>query len=206
MANVFQEQLSSWRNSASKLTAQAAGSVNTSFFDRISNPFRQDSLTLPVSDAPPPSNDIEEPSWFTLSRWDRLIVFGVCLGASALLFTSCFALMPVMATKPRKFATIWTLASFLFVISFGVLQGPVSYIHHLFSPQRVWFTILYFGSIIATLSCSIGAKSTILTLIAVVVQIFAALWYTISYFPMGTQSLRFASRLGYSQVSGWLNT
>lgn len=206
MANVFQEQLSSWRNSAGKLTAQAASSVNTSFFDRLSNPFRQESLSLPVSDAPPSNEPIEEPSWFTLSRWDRLIVFGVCLAASALLFTSCFVLLPVMATKPRKFATIWTLASLLFVISFGVLQGPVAYVYHLFSAQRIWFTIVYFGSIIATLACSIGAKSTILTLVAVVLQIFAALWYTISYFPMGTQSLRFASRMGYSQVSGWLNT
>lgn len=205
MANVFQEQLSSWRSSAGRLTSQAAESVNTSFFDRLSNPFRQEYLTLPVSERPSSNEPIEEPSWFTLSRWDRLIVFGVCLAAAALLFTSCFALLPVMATKPRKFATIWTLASLLFVISFGVLQGPVNYIYHLISPGRIWFTIFYFGSIIATLASSIGAKSTILTLISVVLQIIAALWYTISYFPMGTQSLRFASRLGYSQVSSWLN-
>lgn len=204
MANVFQEQLNSWRSSAGRISANAADSVNTSFFQRIPNPFRSNPLSLPVSDRPntePP----EEPSWFTLSRWDRLIVFGVCLALAALLFTSCFALMPVLALKPRKFATIWTLASLLFVISFGVLQGPVNYIYHLVSPTRIWFTIAYFGSIIATLAFSIGARSTVLTLLAVIVQIIAALWYTISYFPMGVQSLKFASRLGYSQVSGWLN-
>lgn len=205
MSNVFQEQLSSWRSSAGLLTSQATETVNSSFLSRIPNPFKSDSLRLPVSNRSSENETLDEPSWFTMSRWDRLIVFGVCLAAAALLFTSCFALLPVLALKPRKFAIIWTLASFLFVISFGVLQGPVNYIYHLVSPARLWFTLAYFGSIILTLVSSIGLHSTLLTLFAVIIQIFAALWYTISYFPLGTQSLRFASRIGASQVSSWLN-
>lgn len=209
MANVFQEQLSSWRSSAGLLTSQAADSVSSSsFLNRIrkANPFQQGTLRLPTSERSSASDPVEEPEWFTLSRWDRLIVFGVCLAAAALLFTSCFALLPVLAMKPRKFATIWTLASLLFVISFGVLQGPVNYLYHLVSPARIGFTLAYFGSIVMTLLFSLGMHSTILTLLAVIVQIIAALWYTLSYFPMGTQSLRFASRVGASQVTGWLNS
>jgi len=205
MPNVFQEQLSSWRNSAGLLTSQAADTVNTGFFSRFRSPFGDNGMRLPVSDRVTESDTFEEPSWFTLSRWDRLIVFGVCLATAALLFTACFALLPVLAMKPRKFATIWTLASLLFVISFGVLQGPVNYTYHLVSPGRIWFTVAYFGSIIVTLIASLGLHSTVLTVIAVVVQIIAALWYTVSYLPMGSQSLRFASRVGASQVTSWLN-
>lgn len=205
MPNVFQEQLSSLRNSASLLTSQAADTVNTSFFSRFQNPFAGGAMRLPISSRPAETETLEEPSWFKMSRWDRLIVFAVTLATSALLFAACFALLPVLALKPRKFATIWTLASLLFVISFGVLQGPVNYICHLISPGRIWFTVAYFGSIIVTLVASLGLHSTVLTVIAVVVQIIAALWYTVSYLPMGSQSLRFASRIGSSQVSSWLN-
>jgi hypothetical protein len=100
----------------------------------------------------------------------------------------------------------WTLGSLLFVISFGVLQGPVAYMKHLISSERLPFTVAYFGSIAATLEFSIGLKSTLLTLLAVIVQVIAALWYTVSYFPMGSQSLKFASRIGARQVTSWINS
>lgn len=206
--NVFREQLSSWRTSASVLTRDAATNTE-SFFQRI-NPFSSGSrggggLRLPTAEQPE-NEPVEEPAWFTLSRWDRLVGFSACLAAAALLFALCFFLLPVLATKPRKFATIWSLASLLFVISFGILQGPVNYLLHLVSPQRIGFTLAYFGSIVGTLVFSMGLHSTILTFIAVVVQMVAAVWYTVSYFPMGTQSLKFASRIGARQVQGWINS
>jgi hypothetical protein len=43
----------------------------------------------------------------TVSRWDRLLIFGGCnLGALAC-FVLCFALLPVMVAKPRKFAILY---------------------------------------------------------------------------------------------------
>lgn len=201
--NVFREQLSSWRNSASELSRSVANDTG-GFLSSIS-PFQQSRLRLPLTERPE-DEPIEEPAWFTLSRWDRILVFGACLTASVLFFVLCFALFPVLAVKPRKFATIWSLASILFVISFGVLQGPVNYAMHLISPGRLLFTIMYFGSIILTLIFSLGFRSAILTLIAVIMQLIAALWYTVSYFPMGTQSLKFASRIGARQMTSWINS
>lgn len=204
--NVFRAQLSSWRNSASVISHSAAAETE-SFFSKMNgyNPFARTGLRLPtterIEDEP-----LEEPSWFTLSRWDRMLVFGACLLGSVALFTLCFALLPVLAVKPRKFATIWSLASLLFVISFGVLQGPVNYIFHLVSPGRILFTVAYFGSIVLTLVFSMAMRSAILTLVAVIIQMLAALWYTVSYFPMGTQSLKFASRVGARQVTSWMNS
>ena len=48
------------------------------FFDRVQNlnPFKNQSyVSLPTSEPPatPSNENIEEPSWFTLSRWDRLL-------------------------------------------------------------------------------------------------------------------------------------
>ena len=42
----------------------------------------------------------------TVSRWDRLLVFGACnLGALAC-FVICFALFPVLSVRPRKFVIL----------------------------------------------------------------------------------------------------
>jgi hypothetical protein len=44
---------------------------------------------------------------YTVSRWDRLLIFGACnLGALAC-FVICFALFPVMSlAKPRKLVVL----------------------------------------------------------------------------------------------------
>lgn len=159
------------------------------------------SVAATVSD-----DTVEEPAWFTLSYWDRLLVFGICLLGAVACFALCFFIMPVLALKPRKFAVLWTFGSLLFIISFGALQGPMNYLKHLLSSTRILFTVTYFGSIILTLVFSIGMKSTILTIVACLFQVVAALWYAVSYFPMGTQSLKFASRIGARQVTSWINS
>lgn len=225
----FRSQLSSWRGStqnsgslglANNSTAGGLGGDNN-FMDRISswNPFKGTQyVSLPISEsgaagsssttagpAPPPLV-VEEPSWFTLSRWDRLLVFGVCLLGAVACFALCFVMLPILAMRPRKFAVLWTLGSVLFIISFGVLQGPMGYLVHLVSATRLPFTIAYFGSIVMTLVFSIGLRSTLLTILAAVVQIIAAIWYTVSYFPLGSESLKFVSRVGARQVTSWINS
>lgn len=206
----FTSHLSSWRqsqtgNTGSPGLAAPPPPPGSSFFSGVSswNPFG-DRIRLPLTEREEPQ--VQEPEWFNLSRFERLSVFGLCLLGAVACFTLCFVLMPVLALKPRKFATLWTLGSLLFVISFGVLQGPVSYTMHLISPDRLPFTVAFFGSIFMTLYFSIGLHSTILTLVATIIQAAAAIWYTVSYFPMGAQSLKFASRVGARQVNSWINS
>ncbi|KAK7206427.1 SFT2 domain protein [Myxozyma melibiosi] len=217
--NSFRQQFSGWtsRPAAAPPPPPPSQPLQLSDFSlaRITttvksiNPFNSQGpgyMQLPVSENEPAPSTIQEPSWFKMSRWDRIVCFGVCLGASALFFVLCFALFPILLLKPVKFAILWSFGSLLFVISFGCLQGPVNYTLHLVSPNRLPFTVIYFGSIILTLVFSLGMHSKILTVIACVAQILAALWYTVSYFPLGTQGLRFASRLGLRQVNGWLDS
>lgn len=43
--------------------------------------------------------------------------------------------------------------------SFGLLQGPVAHLKHIFSPERLPFTAAYFGSLGLTLFFALGVRS-----------------------------------------------
>ncbi|KXS98043.1 hypothetical protein AC578_8785 [Pseudocercospora eumusae] len=47
-------------------------------------------------------------------------------------------------------------------------------------------------------------RSTILTLLTSIIQLVALVWYLVSYFPMGSQGLRFAASFGGSRLSAWM--
>ncbi|CAK7263309.1 Protein transport protein sft2 [Sporothrix epigloea] len=176
------------------------------------NPFGDSGyVRLPTTESsaaplPAPSRREEEEGWFVLSRWDRLLIFGGCnLGALAC-FVICFALFPIVATRPRKFVILWTLGSILFLSSFAAMMGPWAYVQHLASAPRLPFTGAYFGSIALTLYFSLGLHSTILTLISAILQLACLLWYLISYFPMGSSGLRFATSLGARRAAAWMTS
>ncbi|KAK4158187.1 hypothetical protein C8A00DRAFT_39568 [Chaetomidium leptoderma] len=169
-------------------------------------------VQLPTSEGPgaplpAPSRREEEESWFALSRWDRLLVFGACnLGALAC-FAICFFLFPVIAAgRPRKLVVLWTLGSILFLSSFAALMGPWAYLQHLASTPRLPFTAAYFGSLGLTLYFSIGLQSTILTLLSGLVQLASLVWYLVSYFPMGSSGLRLVSSFGARRAANWMTS
>ncbi|KYK55984.1 hypothetical protein DCS_07949 [Drechmeria coniospora] len=153
---------------------------------------------------PAPSRRAEEEGYFVLSRWDRLLVFGACNIAALACFAICFTLFPVLSWKPRKFVTLWSVGSLLFLASFAAMMGPLNYVYHLMSAPRLPFTAAYFGSIILTLVFALKLKSTILTLFSAIFQIACLLWYLISYFPMGSAGLRLAASFGTRQATAWM--
>lgn len=62
---------------------------------------------------PPPSRFCQGGARLTLghvllivSRWDRLMIFAVCNLAAVACFVICFALLPVLSMKPRKFVVL----------------------------------------------------------------------------------------------------
>jgi len=146
----------------------------------------------------------EDEAWFALSRWDRMLIFAGCnLGALAC-FVIVFVLWPVMMAKPKKFAILWSLGSALFLASWAAMMGPITYAQHLFSGPRLPFTAAYFGSIGLTLYFSLGLESTFLTLFASIFQMACLVWYLVSYFPMGSSSLRLATSFGASRAAAWM--
>ncbi|KEZ41802.1 hypothetical protein SAPIO_CDS6793 [Scedosporium apiospermum] len=174
------------------------------------NPFRDGGyVQLPTTESsgaplPAPNRREEEEGWFALSRWDRLMIFAMCILASVACFVIAFTFLPIMATRPRKFIILFTLGSLFFMASFAAMMGPMAYLQHLVSGPRLPFTAAYAGSIFLTFYFSLGLHSTFLTLISAVIQIIALVWYLVSYFPMGSTGLRFAASYGTRQATSWM--
>ncbi|VEU20323.1 DEKNAAC101093 [Brettanomyces naardenensis] len=203
------EFLSNWRTTnggspteASGLGSSIAGrakSLFSSAADALQDGYEQAYNVLPMTNQ---DTQQSEPSWFQMSRFERMMAFFLFLLGSIACFALGFFLFPVLTLKPRKFAMLWTLGSLLFVLSFGCLQGPQDYCRHLVSKERLPFTAIFFGSVIGTLYCAAILKSTILTLMMGIVEIFAVLYYTVSYFPFGAQGLSLVTNFGARQVGG----
>lgn len=165
------------------------------------NPFRSESVYLQDDE----NYVTSEPGYLELSRWDRMMLFALTFAGSVICYMICIFLFPVLSLKPRKFALLWSLGSIFFLVSFGVLQGFKAYMEHLFSSTRIIFTVVFVSSIFMTLFSSLSLKSTLLSVVFAVVQLISAIWYTVSYFPMGQQTLNLASGVARSQVESWIN-
>lgn len=166
------------------------------------NPFRNNSVYLEDDD----NYVTADPGYFELSRWDRMLIFALTFAGSAACYLIAIFLFPILTLKPRKFALLWSLGSIFFLVSFGVLQGFKPYMQHLFLSTRIIFTIVFVTSIILTLISCLSLKNTILSIFFAVVQLISAIWYTVSYFPMGQQTLNLAGSVARSQAERWLRS
>lgn len=212
--NIFRQLFQNWNarttystNSSSRGNSGRAQPILTEWSDYIKLGTNDLYSRLPTSVQDAVSSNsasapAQEPSWFQLSRLERLIGFGCCLGASMLCFVLCFFMFPVLALRPRKFGLLWSGGSLLFVVSFGVLQGPYSYIGHLLLRERIVFTVVFFSSILLTIYSSVVLKSSILTIFTSIIEILAVLYYTVSYFPFGASTLTFFTSYIMGYVGG----
>lgn len=185
--------LANWRQ-GQQLAAEdqsEGGSFWGNVRSNLTNTYNETLTRLPLASGEP-----QEPAWFQLSRFERLAGFGMLLVGSFVCFALGFLLLPVLTLNPRKFVMLWTLGSLLFFVSFGVLQGPVAYISHLTSSERLPFTVGFVACMVGTIYASAVLKSTLLSLVMGIVEFVGVLWYTVSYFPFGAQTM------GY--LGGWM--
>lgn len=199
--------LSNWRSTrtsnndftdtATSFFSNLGSNITDSFHNTVDG--AQNILPLTTADI---LGESEEPSWFTLSRFERYMGFILLLLGSVGCFALGFFLFPVLTLKPRKFVMLWTLGSLFFFLSFGVLKGPVSYMKHLASKERLPFTVVFVSSQVLTIYCAVVLKNTILSLIMGIVEILSILWYTASYFPFGAQTMQMIFGAGARQVGG----
>ncbi|XP_054164615.1 uncharacterized protein LOC128962276 [Oppia nitens] len=135
-------------------------------------------------------------SWLpSLSRTQRIIGFIVFVLMGLFCFTLSSLYIPVLVFKARKFALLFTLGSLFIVLSFSVLWGPISHMKHLFSKERLPFTLTYFGSLITTLYFALKVQSTLFTAIFALIQVIALIWYVMSYLPGGQTGLMFFTKI-----------
>lgn len=148
-------------------------------------------------------NDEENEGIFdSLSYFERMSLFVATLAGTYI----CYSVsLLFILLSPRKFAVLWSFGSILFLLSFTILMGPKKFINHFLSGERLMYSMSFFVSIMATLVFSFIYRSIIGVLVSIIVQLVCTVAYSISYFPMGRQSLQLGSTIARDQVSGWLN-
>lgn len=96
--------------------------------------------------------------------------------------------------QPTKFSLCFTVGSLMFMGAFALLRGPMAYMRHLMSKDRLVFTSTYLGSMALTLYAALSVQSTLLVMFASAVQVLALAWYGISYIPGGSRGMKLFSQ------------
>ncbi|KAK4874118.1 hypothetical protein RN001_013478 [Aquatica leii] len=155
----------------------------------------------------------EEETWFqetkkqccpSLSKFQRITGFCICIFMGILCFSLSLMYIPVLILKARKFALLFTLGSLFFVLSFTFLWGPVAYLKHSFSKERLWLTITYGLTLFLTLYFALHLQSTPLTILGAVGQIITLLWSVVSSIPGGSTGISFFTKIFSKSVSNTL--
>ncbi|XP_058206168.1 uncharacterized protein LOC131319789 isoform X1 [Rhododendron vialii] len=115
----------------------------------------------------------------SLSPLQRIYGFAACLLAGlVLMFLSL-----IVFAKPIKFALLFTFGNMLAVGSTAFLIGPEQQMRMMLEPVRIFATAIYVGCVVLALICALWIHSKILTLIAIICEICALVWYSLSYIP-----------------------
>ncbi|XP_026333451.1 protein transport protein sft2 [Hyposmocoma kahamanoa] len=179
---------------------------------KISLPFSTPGFLsrTPTEDTPTSSSsagswlDEVQKEYFTLSRTQRFMGFGVCLFFGILCFILSFLYVPVLLFQARKFALLFTLGSMFLIFSFSFLYGPWNHLKSLFSKDRALTTLLYGLTLFGTLYCALHLQSTVWTIVCAVFQVIALVWMMMGSIPGGATGARFFGSMFKSTVSNTL--
>ncbi|KAJ8554317.1 hypothetical protein K7X08_024995 [Anisodus acutangulus] len=121
----------------------------------------------------------EQEALCSLSPLQRVYGFAACLFAGLI----CIFLSMIVFVKPIKFSLLFTFGNMLAIGSTAFLIGPVQQISMMMDPVRVYATSIYAGCVVLALICALLIHSKILTLLAIICEICALIWYSLSYIP-----------------------
>ncbi|KAL0908163.1 hypothetical protein M5K25_022637 [Dendrobium thyrsiflorum] len=128
----------------------------------------------------------ESPSFFddfnrqcTLTTKQRLYGFAICLAAGL----ACTFLSILVFFNPIKFGITFTFGNLLALGSTAFLIGPKRQFDMMLDPVRIYATAIYVSSLIIALFCAFYVHSKLLTLLAVMLEFGALVWYGLSYIP-----------------------
>lgn len=89
----------------------------------------------------------------------------------------------IVFLKPIKFALLFTFGNMLAIGSTAFLIGPMQQLSMMMDPVRVYATSIYVACVVLALICALLIHSKILTLLAIICEICALIWYSLSYIP-----------------------
>eukprot|EP01057_Protomagalhaensia_wolfi_P002823 Protomagalhaensia_wolfi_Nauph_80__2822@NODE_2931_length_939_cov_213_167778_g2301_i0_p1_GENE_NODE_2931_length_939_cov_213_167778_g2301_i0NODE_2931_length_939_cov_213_167778_g2301_i0_p1_ORF_typecomplete_len255_score21_62Got1/PF04178_12/8_5e26PDR_CDR/PF06422_12/0_083_NODE_2931_length_939_cov_213_167778_g2301_i0141905 len=142
-------------------------------------------------------------SLFSLS-YQQMINFAICIGLGILFFFLAFLFLPMVVFAPQKFVLLFTMGSMCWITGLAMLQGPKTLFAALIRKEKIYFTLIYAGSVAATFYATLIAHSYLLTLLFCGVQMVSLVAFLISYFPGGPRMLGMVKDLVVDKVRGVL--
>ncbi|KAI4325001.1 hypothetical protein MLD38_030437 [Melastoma candidum] len=125
----------------------------------------------------------ESGGFFYLSPTQKMYAFGGCLLGGLL----CMILSLIVFAKPIKFAVLFTIGNLLAVGSTAFLIGASQQMRMMFDSSRIIATAIYLGCVVMALVFALWMRSKILTILAVICEMCALIWYCLSYIPFARQ-------------------
>jgi len=126
----------------------------------------------------------------TLSWTSRIIGFVVCAVISVILsIVAVTQISKVIRGDPAAFAIPYTIAQIISIIGTLFLSGPVKQLKAMFAKTRIIATIVYLGSIVATLVVAFETHSVAGVIILMIVQFLAYIWYCLSFIPFARNAV-----------------
>ncbi|XP_030462799.1 uncharacterized protein LOC115682650 [Syzygium oleosum] len=115
----------------------------------------------------------------TLTTKQRFYGFAICLAAGL----TCTLLSMLVFFHPMKFGITFTFGNLLALGSTAFLIGPKRQVNMMLDPVRIYATAIYLASIIVALFCALYVRNKLLTLLAIILEFGALIWYSLSYVP-----------------------
>ncbi|XP_019188999.1 PREDICTED: vesicle transport protein SFT2B [Ipomoea nil] len=120
-----------------------------------------------------------------ISPLQRVYGFAACMVAGIV----CMFLAFIVFVNPIKFALLFTFGNLLAIGSTAFLIGPGRQITMMLDPVRVYATAVYVGCVVLALICALWIHSKILTMLAIICEVCALIWYSLSYIPFAHKML-----------------
>ncbi|KAH9713016.1 Vesicle transport protein [Citrus sinensis] len=85
--------------------------------------------------------------------------------------------------NPIKFGITFTFGNLLSLGSTAFLIGPKRQVTMMLDPARIYATAIYLASMIIALFSALYVHNKLLTLLALILEFGALIWYSLSYIP-----------------------
>ena len=123
-----------------------------------------------------------------LSWEERVMGFLLCWAFGfALTLSSMINFPRLMLGNPAPFAWAYSIGNIVGIVSSSFLVGPQAQCEMMMAPVRLFASIVYLASIVLTMFSALVLEHAILTVLLMLVQFCALLWYCASYIPFGRE-------------------
>ncbi|KAI8883563.1 SFT2-domain-containing protein [Backusella circina FSU 941] len=126
--------------------------------------------------------------FFGLNKTQRFYAFGISFVIGALI--SILSTLCLLTANVAGFAILYSIGNVISLLSLTFIIGLKKQFKTMFAPVRFWATVIYLVMLVLTLALSIWLHNVGLSIVLVIIQFCALVWYSASYIPYGREIIR----------------